>query len=183
MNIAAIEPISFTKGDSLSWCKMLSDYPASSWALTYYIRGTASLDVVATSDGDTHVVSLTTAQTATLDAGDYWWQAKASKGADIVTVASGQFTVFPSLNDTVAGHDGRSHVKRTLDALEAMIEKRATLDQQSYSINGRSLSRMTMDEILAWADKYRRFYRDELRQLGVQQGLGRGRNVKIRFND
>ena len=183
MSVARIEPDIFTKGDSVSWRKSLACYPASEWTLTYYIRGINHLDVTATADGDVHVISIDTASSNSLTPGDYWWQAKATKGAEVITVASGQFIVKPSLTDVSAGHDGRSHTKITLDNLYAVIEKRATLDQQSYAINGRSLSRMSIDELLTFKEKYERLYQRELRQLGIKKGLGTGRKIHTRFND
>lgn len=118
----------------------------------------------------------------TLSAGDYWWQAVATKGSERCTVASGQFTVTPSLEEQASGYDGRSHVKKVLDALNAMLEKRATLDQQSYSIQGRSLSRMSIEDLYTWRDKYQRMYDAERERERIQQGMGNGRKVQIRFN-
>ena len=42
-----------------------------------------------------------------------------------------------------------------LDAIEALIEGRATKDVSSYSIAGRSLTRMTPDELVKWRSTYR----------------------------
>jgi hypothetical protein len=42
-----------------------------------------------------------------------------------------------------------------LDAIEAVIENRATLDQQEYTIGSRHLKRMTAAELIEFRDKYR----------------------------
>ena len=47
------------------------------------------------------------------------------------------------------------HVRRVIDAIEAVIERRATKDQKSYSIDGRSLERTPIDELLLLRDRYR----------------------------
>lgn len=180
--ISTIEPDSITKGDSVIWRKSLADYPATSWTLTYYIRGAAALDITATADGSAYVISISAAQTDTLSAGDYWWQAVATSGAQQVTVASGVITVRPSLSDLAAGYDGRSHVKKVLDALEATLEDKATLDQLSYSIQGRSLSKMSPEDLYRWRDKYARMYAQELEQQRIARGLKSRRKVQIRFN-
>jgi hypothetical protein len=179
---ATIEPSSFTKGDSVSWIKSLSEYPASEWTLAYAIRGAVSLNITAAAHGNEYDVAISATQSNTLTAGTYWWQAVVTKGAERITVDNGQFIVTPSLQDANAGYDGRSHVKKVLDALEAIIEKRATLDQQSYAIAGRSLSRMTIEEIFIFRDKYKKLYAAELKELDAAKGLGRGNKVQIRFN-
>jgi hypothetical protein len=48
----------------------------------------------------------------------------------------------------VDGYDGRDHVRRVLDAIEAVIENRATIDQQHYQINNRSLTRILVPAAL-----------------------------------
>lgn len=176
------EPTEFTKGDSLSWKKSLSDYPAGDWTLNYYIRGAVTLDITATASGTDHLATISATDSDTLTAGSYWWQAVATKDSDRKTVGQGQFVVLPNVEDQVAGYDGRTHVKKTLDALEAVIEKRASLDQQSYSINNRSLSRMSVDELLKWRDKYRALYRSELKDEKIKNGIGVGGKVQVRFN-
>ena len=60
-------------------------------------------------------------------------------------VDSGRTTISQNLADTNA--DLRSHAKIVLDSLEAVIENRANMDQSSMSIAGRSLSRMSVDEL------------------------------------
>lgn len=180
--ISNIEPVFFTQADNVAWQKTFAQYPTSLWNLTYYIRGAANLDVLATKNATMFLVNISSAQSSNLIAGSYWWQAVLTKGVDRITIGSGRLEVKPNIQSVPINYDGRSHVKKTLDALDAMIEKRATSDQQSYSIQGRSLSRMNIDEILVWREKYRRFYSSELREQKAQAGLGRRNKVQVRFN-
>lgn len=53
---------------------------------------------------------------------------------------------------------GDSHAQTVLAAIEAVIERRATVDQESYSIDGRSLSRTPLAELY----KFRARYMDEV---------------------
>lgn len=178
------EPTQFYKGDSVSWEKSLAHYPASEWALVYYLRGATVLDVTCTADGDTHVATISAAASDALTAGTYWWQAIATKDSDVKTVGNGKIEVLASLSDIATGtHDGRSHVKKVLDALEAVLENKATLDQTSYSIQGRSLSRMSPDEILKWYDRYKKLYADELRKEQLANGIqAKSSKIQVRFN-
>ena len=51
-------------GDTLNFLVTLADYPASIWTLYYRgINATAKLDITATADGDTHLVSVPPATT------------------------------------------------------------------------------------------------------------------------
>ena len=180
--IATTEPLELTQGDTVQWQKTFTDYPASEWTVSYNIRGASSLDVTAAqaSNGTSHSVTLSSTQTADLKEGNYWWQAVAVHNgtSERRTISTGDFVVKPDLATLPEGYDGRSHVKKTLDALEAVIEKRATTDQQSYSISGRSLSRMDIEELLTWRGKYQGFYQMELKKAGK----GKSGIIQARFN-
>ena len=67
----AYEPEKLTSGVTWKWKKTISDYPASEWTLTYYLRkdGATATSFSATADGDTHLVTVTAATTAATTAG------------------------------------------------------------------------------------------------------------------
>lgn len=183
MDVATIEPSTITAGDTVSWKKTLPDYPATAgWALTYAIKGpTAIAAITAAASGDDHLISITAAATTAWAAGDYWWTGYVTKGSERHQVASGTLKVRPNLATVSSTYDGRSHVKKTLDALEAVIEGRASKDQMAYTIQGRSLSRIPPAELLTWRDKYLREHQAEQQAERVSKGLGNGRNIRVRF--
>ena len=91
---------------------------------------------------------------------------------------SGQIKIKPDLATLDAGHDGRDHLQRTRDAIEAVLEKRATLDQERYKINNRELVRTPISELLTLRDRYR----SELRRLkAVRKGSLFDQAVRVRF--
>jgi len=139
-------PDRLVAGDLWSWTRSLADYPASAWTLSYYFRGPQAFNVSATPSGDEHVISIAATVTAEYVAGSYKWLARAVNGSSIYTVESGSVIVDPNLQKT--GVEFRGYWQRVRDALEAVIENRATTDQLSMSIGGRSLARMSWDEIL-----------------------------------
>ena len=49
-----------------------------------------------------------------------------------------------------------THARKTLNAINAVIEKRATSDHQSYAINGMAVTKMKIDELLAFQRVYQR---------------------------
>lgn len=181
-DIATIEPNVITKGDSATWKKALSDYPASAWTLTYYFRGAATLDKAASASGNEHLIELTPANTDTLTAGEYAWAAKVTDGTDVFTVATGQMTVLADLADASSGYESRPYVKRVLDAIEDLIEGKVSADAASYSIQGRSLTRYTFDELETLRDKYKRLWNDYLKKEKRKLGKDSKRKIKVRFN-
>jgi hypothetical protein len=68
-----------------------------------------------------------------------------------------------------------------LDALEAVIEGKATSDQLSYSIAGRSISKMSPAEILQWRDLYKTEYQREMDAEKISQGIESPRRIGVRF--
>ena len=75
----------------------------------------------------------------------------------------------------------RSHAKIVLDSIEAVIENRANIDQASMSIAGRSLSRMSIDELLTFRDRYKAEYLKEVKQLRIKNNRGSGNTIKVNF--
>ena len=70
--------------------------------------------------------------------------------------------------------DTRSRVKRILDAVDAMIEGKATLDQQEYVIDtgagSRSLKRIPIPDLILLRKTYAQLYNRELRKSGRRRG-------------
>ena len=50
----------------------------------------------------------------------------------------------------------KTHAVKVLEAINALIEKRATSDHQSYVVNGMSVTKMKLDELLSWKKYYER---------------------------
>lgn len=174
-------PAEIVAGVTLEIPVTLTAYPASAWTLTVALRGMHShaIDLTATADGDTYVIGATAAETAEYHTGLYWYTMRVTDGTDVIEVDSGESTVTADLATVTGSYDGRSHVQRVLDAIEAVIEGRATIDQQSYSIGNRTLARTPIGDLLSLRTKYR----DELRreQAAAKGQSLLGRRVLTRF--
>lgn len=155
----------------------LVEYPAPEWSLTLYLRGAVAIDFSSEADGSAHVLAAPGSTTQGWTAGRFSYQLRATDGDDVALIESGEVTIAPDLAAVPAGYDGRSHARRVLDAIEAVIEGRASKDQQSYQINNRSLSRTPIGDLLTLRDRYRAEVRIE---AGGAAGI-RGRNWKVRF--
>ncbi len=175
------EPREFALGETLRWTKDLAAYPASEHTLTYYFRGPdAGFDAEAASDGNTHVITVPRAITETLTAGVYYWQAWAEQDGEWFKVAEGETKVKPDLFAETA-FDGRSATKKTLDAIDALLSGKATLDQQEYQIGNRALKRIPIPELLELRREYARLYSGEQRAARVRRGGPLFQSINVRF--
>lgn len=164
----------FSAGESLAWEKTYSDYDASDgWVLTYYFRGTGTgFDIEATASGSKFVIVVPSTATETMVAGQYSYQGFVEKGTERIQVDSGTVQVFPSLvgSDVSATFDGRSEVKKILDAIDATIAGKATSDQLEYTIGNRQLRRYEFKDLILLRDKYQNLYNQEVRRENSTKG-------------
>ncbi len=65
---------------------------------------------------------------------------------------------------TIPDSELTTHAERVLAAIEAVIENRASKDQQSYSIAGRSLTRIPIAELLELRKQYKAEVADQSRK-------------------
>ena len=103
----------------------------------------------------------------------------ATKSGEKWFLATGAMEVLPDISGTE--FDGRSHARRVLDGLEALIEGRSTTDVTSLSVRGRSISRMDITELLRWRDKYRTFVRQEADAQAMADGRSPSTKILVRL--
>lgn len=164
---------------TLDFAVTLTAYPAPAWSLDLLLRGPQAIDLPSAPDDTQHRFTVTAAVTSTWPAGGYWFSLRATQGAEVQLIDEGQITIRPDLAQIADTYDGRSHAEKVLTAIEAVIEGRATIDQQSYQINNRSLARTPIADLLMLRTRYR----DELRRANMAakgQSL-LGRKVSVRF--
>lgn len=173
-------PDTIIAGDSVSWVRELSDYPAGVWTLTYLFSNSGgSFTAVAVASGLAHAVTLTAAVTAGYTAGRFRWHARVTDGTSVYTVEDGWLDVKP--NPAGSNVDWRSHARKMLDAIEATLEGNATkgqLDLVSYSIGGEVSLTRDREQLL----KLRQQYTLELAGEEGSARLGK-RHVYLRFSD
>jgi hypothetical protein len=185
-NYPTTEPDTLIAGDRWAWKRSdLTDYPVASYALKYSARlegdGTDEIEISASESGTDYIVEVAAATTANYTAGVYHWQAYITRSSDSerVTIDSGTFEVKP--NRDAATDDPRSHVKKVLDAIDAVIEGRASKDQESYSIEGRSLSRTPLADLVEFREKYAALYAQEQKEEAIANGEGHNGKILVRL--
>lgn len=118
-------------------------------------------------------IRLAPSVTANLTAGLYVYAVVASDNTDAYTVESGNITV-EARADLSISTDLRTHNQKVLDAVNAVIEGRATQDQQSYTIAGRTLVRTPLKDLLELKKHYES-------AVHTEQGKGQ-KKLYVRFN-
>ena len=148
-------------GNTVKFDKAFADYKASDgYSLEYsLVNNSVKYTFTATADGDDFAVNVSASTTATWQPGDYKYFAFIKNGTERFLVEQGSVTIKPDPASTV--FDSRSHVKKMLDAIESVIEGRATEDISTYTINGRQIVKMTLEELLKARSLYRREYERE----------------------
>ncbi len=196
-DIATKEPLEILAGDTLQWKKALPDYPASSGFTLKYrlINAAGKIDLVSTADGDDHLISVSATLSAAYPAGTYMWISFVEKGSpadpeadppvqdtlERHTIAQGTIDVKPSLAIQSGGLDIRSHAKKVLDALEAVIEGRASRSDLEYAIGDKRFSNMSHADLIKARSFYREEYRRELAAENVKLGKSSGGRILSRF--
>jgi len=155
--IANHEPSQITAGDRLQWRRTFADYPASTWTLKYYLRASqGNIDITATADGDDFVIDVASADTVGYKAGVYRWQAQVDDGAGaLAVIATNQIKIVENFAN-LDRFDSRTHAQKVLEAIEAALEKRATAEQQSFTVEGRAIELLSIEELVKARDRFRR---------------------------
>lgn len=153
--VPTTEPEIIFAGDFITWKKSLSEYPASTWTLTYaLVKDGKIIEITASADGDDHLVEEAATTSDDWAPGDYHWQARVSSGTDIHTIDSGKLTIKPNFPAQDIGYDSRTHDEIMLDKVRAVMEGRADKDVLSYSVAGRSLAHHSWAELIELESHY-----------------------------
>ena len=174
-NYPSREPTQLVVGDRWAWKRadLGVDYPPASHSLKYVLRLHATgteIEITANESGNDYLVEVLSATTAAYTAGFYVWQAYIIRTSDSQRVTIGTGTVELVADRDTATGDPRTHARKVLDAIEAVLENRATVDQQEYSIAGRSLKRMPIDELIKLRKTYQAEVDAEERPAGDRTG-------------
>lgn len=171
-------PDKFYSGDSVNWEQQFDLYPASSYDCEYVlINDTGKNTISTTKDGDIFKVELTSVQSV-FNAGTYKIYAIITEATNKYTVEVKNIEVLESLT-SLNSKNIVSHNKKVLDSICAVIEQRATYDQMSYSINGRSLSRMPIKDLLYFKEYYSNLVNSEVAKENARLGIKVNKKNKI----
>lgn len=170
-----ILPAKISAGLTFSKLVTLTGYPATGWALSVALRGPSVIDLVGVADGVQHQLLATASDTAAYAPGLYSYSARVSDGNGVVIeVDVGRVEILPDLAQLPGGSDMRSHSRIVLENIRAVLEKRATMDQQRYIIstpNGpRELWRTPIADLMKLEQTY-------LARVRAEDAAARGSNI------
>ena len=153
------EPLQIVAGDFVQWkvLNLVEDYPTALYTLTYTARISGARD---------EFQILATEIT------------RISDSARLI-LRRGTFTVLSDLD--VAGADVRSHAEIMIDKIQSVLNGKADSDVSSYSIAGRSLTKMTFSELTQARDYYRAEFMRETADADAKAGRKGKATIKVRF--
>ncbi len=176
-------------GDNFLWKRDLGDYPVADYSLAYSFRllSSAATEIaigssnITESDTSVYTISVPSNTTASYTKGDYSYQEYITKTSTSqrLVLTTGIVTLKSDF-DNDSG-DPRSHNRIVFDALEATLQNRATIDQMSMSIAGRSLSRMSPQELNDWYSHYKHLVLNEDKASRRKKGEATGNQIKVKF--
>jgi hypothetical protein len=189
ITISDTEPLNFYSGETVKWKRTdLSDYPAPTWTLYYVLQKTGTrITFNSSQDGSStnHLISLTPSTTAGYTVGLYHFVVEARDGTDVYVVDEGYMEIKTDFAEQSSGYDDRSVAKKMVDAYESLFSNQitnSTLEQLSYSIAGRSISKMSASEIRTEYLRWQRLYQQEVDELRIKNGLGTRKRILTRFS-
>lgn len=182
-------PATLRAGDTIAWTESISDYLATAgWTLAFPLTAYNKIPILitASTSGSDYAISILPAVTKLWVAGKYSYQAYVYKGTPPTftekhTIEIGEVEILPDLTQATLTTDNRSHAKKVLDAIEAVLEGKSSSDLISYSIGGRSVSKMMPEELIKWRSFYKTEYERELEAEAIAKGLDSPRRVGVRF--
>jgi hypothetical protein len=174
-------------GDYLLWKRtdLVSDYPLATHSMEYVARitggGSTEIKVAATESNGTYVFEVDSATSAGYTAGFYHWQLEVTETASSnrVVIERGTFTAVEDLDTN--GADPRSHAEIMITKIESILQGKADADVSSYSINGRSLTKMSFQDLIDARDFYRKEYAKERQKERALAGETTGATILVRF--
>ena len=181
------QPEKIVIGDYLLWKRtdLVSDYPLADYSMEYVARltagGNTEIKVAATETNGTYVFEVDSSTSANYVAGFYHWQLEVTKTStgDRVAIETGTFTAVEDLD--VNGADPRTHAEIMITKIQTILEGKADADVSSYSINGRSLTKLSYEELVDARDYYRKEYITERRTEDARNGNRSSQTIFVRF--
>jgi hypothetical protein len=181
------EPLEIVVGDFIQWKRsdLVQDYPLASYSAQYVARitggGSTEVTIPATETDGTYVFTASSSTTSGFEPGYYHWQLEViqTSSSNRLVVDRGEFTALADLD--VKGSDPRSHAQIMIDKIESILQGKADSDVGSYSIAGRSLTKMSFAELMTARDQYKAEFQQEVVKDRARRGKPTGSTIKVRF--
>ena len=182
-----VEPETVVVGDFIQWRRvdLGSDYPNTAYTMTYVARitqgGSTEIQLTGTAYQSDYLFTAASSVSANFTPGFYHWQLEAVRNSDSnrIVIDRGFFTAIPDLD--VNGSDPRTHAEIMLAKIKSLLEGKADADVANYSVAGRSLTKLSFDELIKARDYYQEEYNKEVQKQRISKGQATGTTIKVRF--
>jgi hypothetical protein len=182
-----VEPETVVVGDYIQWRRvdLGSDYPNTQFTMTYVARitagGASEIQLTGTVYGNDYLFVANSAASADFTPGFYHWQLEAVRNSDSnrIVIDRGFFTAVVDLDNNNA--DPRTHAEIMLAKIKSLLEGKADADVANYSVAGRSLTKLSFDELIKARDYYQEEYNKEVQKQRISKGQATGTTIKVRF--
>jgi len=180
-------PETIVIGDYLLWKRtdLVDDYPLATHSMEYVARitggGNTEIKVAAQELNGTYVFEVDSVTSAAFVAGFYHWQLEVTETASSnrVVIERGTFTAVEDLD--VNGADPRTHAEIMITKIESLLQGKGDADVSSYSIQGRSLTKLSYQELIQARDYFRKEYAKERQKERALAGETTGATILVRF--
>jgi hypothetical protein len=181
------EPLKVVVGDFIQWKKsaLAEAYPPATHSAQYGARitagGSSEIQLVAIERDGYYLFQVPSATSEAFTPGFYHWQLEViqTSSGNRLVVERGEFEVIPDLD--VNSSDPRTHAEIMVQKIQSLLEGRADKDVTSYSIQGRSISKMSIADLIQWRDYYRKELAKERRDNAIALGRPTKTTMKVRF--
>ena len=186
-------PSPFVAGDYFAFKRddLSASFPLSSYALTFNASlfglstgatSSAQISVSASESGSEYQFTVNGNTTKDWSVGEYGWFLFVTDSSDAnkrQQLDHGTFEI--KANWAVANTDPRSDAQKNLDLIEDVLYNRVQGNVSSYSVAGRSLSKLSPEELISLRDFYKRQVVMEIRNQRIRQNKGTGANILADF--
>lgn len=186
-NAPSAVPEKIVVGDFIQWKRtdLSSDYPPASYTATYIARitggGASEIQVTGTNSDGIYLFTVTSATSAAFTAGQYHWQLEIvqNSSGNRIVVDRGYFEAIVDLDANNA--DPRTHAEIMITKIESLLSGKADSDVANYSIAGRSLTKLTFQELIQARDYYKQEHRKEEIGERIRRRIATGSTIQVRF--
>jgi len=180
------EPLQIVAGDLLQFkiTSLVTDYDPASYTLTYTARINGQQDEIqfsATNESSHYLVSVNGTTTGSWAPGEYSYQQEIIRNSDSarIILKRGIFKILADLDNNAV--DNRTHAQIMLGKIESLLQGRADSDVSTYSIAGRSLTKMSFQELLDARNFYKGEVMREKAELDAKYGRKGASTIQVRF--
>jgi hypothetical protein len=172
------EPGTIVAGDSVAWTKTITSYAGTlNYSLQDFGSTAAPILFVATGGSPNYSVSLAPGVTANWAPGRYTWTSYIDDGTNRHAIDTGEMVVLA--NPAIAL--GGTHATRTLAIIEAALEGRLPRGLETYVIDGQSIAKIPIKQLVEMRSVYADWVQNEKAQDRINRGLSNPRNSFARF--